>query len=286
MLGAITVTSDMLFPNYEFHNETGIFAQDIINGIVHGLMNTRYGLLIEQYSPEQKNDPVIIRDNRVDGLFIIGALNLDDPLLKILQSRKVPIVVIGQPSEHFDSVLVNTERGIFLATEHLILKGHQRIALVNCSEQYFSNRDRYAGFERAMKQYGLPILPELITNSDANTGEAGYRAAMQLYAQGGCPDAIIGANASVTMGVYRYLYEQKICVPEDVSLIGQDDCVLYGYHTPAISAIDVRKQETAEQAVQMMLDDVVRNEQGFRQVKVSPFLKLRNSVQDRTNGRK
>lgn len=286
MLGAITVTSDMLFSNYEFHNETGIFSQDIINGIVHGLMNTRYGLLIEQYSPGQKNDPVIIRDNRVDGLFIIGALNLDDPLLEILQSRKVPIVAIGQPSDRFDSVLVNTEQGIFLATEHLIQKGHRRIALVNCSEQYFSNRDRYVGFERAMKQYGVPILPELVANSDANTGEAGYRAAMQLFAQGGCPDAIIGANASVTMGVYRYLYEQGLCVPRDVSLIGQDDCVLYGYHTPAISAIDVRKQETAEQAVQMMLDNVGRNEQGIRQVRISPVLKLRDSVLDHTMNQK
>ncbi len=282
MLGAITVTSDGLFSDYEFNKETGIYAQDIINGIVHELVNSRYGLLIEQYSPGQTNDPVIIRDNRVDGLFIIGARKLDEPLLEILRTRNIPIVAIGQPSERFDSVLADNGAGIFLATEYLLERGYRRIALVNCAEQYFSNRDRCIGYETAMRKHGLQSDPCLVTNSEANTGEAGYRATCGLLDAAGVPEAIIGANASVTMGVYRCLYERGLRVPQDVSLIGQDDCVLYGYHTPAITAIDIRKGETAKRATELMLDNIATGKQGTRQILITPTVKSRESVFDRT----
>lgn len=283
MLGAVTVTSDRLFCDYEFNKETGIYAQDIINGIVHELVNSRYGLLIEQYSPGQTNDPVIIRDNRVDGLFIIGALELDDPLLEILRSRKIPIVAIGQPSERFDSVLADNETGIYLATDYLLERGHRKIALVNCAEQYFSNRDRYRGFEAAMRKHGVSVDSALVANSEANTGEAGYRAACGLLETAGIPDAIIGANASVTMGVYRCLYERGLRVPQDVSLIGQDDCVLYGYHTPAITAIDIRKGETAKRATELMLDNIATGQQGNRRIFIMPTVNPRASVLNKNN---
>ena len=238
--------------------------------------------MIEQYSPGQTNDPVIIRDNRVDGLFIIGARKLDDPLLEILRTRNIPIVAIGQPSERFDSVLADNGAGIFLATEYLLERGYRRIALVNCAEQYFSNRDRCIGYETAMRKHGLRSDPCLVTNSESNTGEAGYRATCGLLDAAGVPEAIIGANASVTMGVYRCLYERGLRVPQDVSLIGQDDCVLYGYHTPAITAIDIRKGETAKRATELMLDNIATGKQGTRQILITPTVKSRESVFDRT----
>lgn len=245
---------------------------------MHELVNSRYGLLIEQYSPGQTNDPVIIRDNRVDGLFIIGALKLDDPLLEILRTRNIPIVAIGQPSERFDSVLADNETGIFLATEYLLERGYRRIALVNCAEQYFSNRDRYRGFEAAMRKHDVPIIDGFVTNSEANTGEAGYRATCGMLDAAGIPEAIIGANASVTMGIYRCLYERGLRVPQDISLIGQDDCVLYGYHTPAITAIDIRKEQTAKRATELMLDNIATGKQGTRQVLITPTVNPRESV--------
>lgn len=84
------------------------------------------------------------------------------------------------------------------------------------------------------------------------------------------------------MGVYRCLYERGLRVPQDVSLIGQDDCVLYGYHTPAITAIDIRKGETAKRATELMLDNIATGKQGTRQILITPTVKSRESVFDRT----
>jgi len=169
MIGAIVVTPEGLFSNYEFDHETGVFSQDVINAIIKNLINSNYGLTIEYYTPgKTDNVPIMIRDGRIDGLFIIGALTLSDELLDMAASRKIPVVGIGHSSERYDYVRVNIEHAMYLATEHLLINNHKRICFVNCSSQYYSNRERLSGFYNAMKKYGGTIDENLIIEADYN----------------------------------------------------------------------------------------------------------------------
>lgn len=280
MLGAVIVTPGGLFSNYEFDHEAGAFSQDVINAIIKSLIKTNYGLTIEYYTPEQRdNIPIMIREGRIDGLFIIGAMSLNDELLDTVLSRNVPVVGIGHSSDRYDFVRVNIERSMYLATEHLLLNNHKRICFVNCSSQYFSNSERLEGFYKAMKKYGAEVDERLMINAEANTGVAGYRAISEVFSRTTPPDGIIGANVSITMGILRYLYDRNIRVPKDVSLIGHEDSVMYGYSAPALSAINIKKDVTGIEAVRIMMDRLSSGQvDATAGIYIQPTLKERDSV--------
>lgn len=283
ILGALIVTPGGLYSNYEFSNEAGVFSQDVINGIIKSLTNTSYGLITEYYTPDNGDEfPVMIRDSRIDGLFVIGALSLKDEIINTICDRNIPIVAIGHSSKRFDFVRVDIERSMFLATEHLLQFGHKRICFVNCSSHFSSNAERLSGFNMAMSKYGVAPCSDLIINSESNTGMAGYAAIAEIYRRTAPPDGIISANVSITMGVLRYLYDNNIRVPKDVSLIGHEDSAMYGYSAPALSAINIKKEQTGAEAVNIMLARLMNpTSKSKASIYIEPTLKERDSVMKR-----
>ncbi len=284
ILGALIIAADKSFSGYDFTNETGVYSQDICRGIISRLSATRYGLMTAYIYQGDTAPPPMLTDNRIDGLFVINSVEMPKAIKSLIEERNIPVVALGRTYEEFDSIRVDVPRAVYLATDYLEKKNHRRIALVNCAPNIISNSERLEGYRRALDERGIEFDPSLVIDSHDNTGQSGYLAIRRLLgnreaASLAPPSALIAANVSITMGVMKYLYQHNIRVPDDISVIGHEDSVMYSYAAPALTAINIRKETTGIAAADLMIRRLAGNNSGFPVSRfIEPTLTERESV--------
>ena len=107
---------------------------------------------------EEKNIeiPVMISDHRVDGLIVMGEISRAY-LRKLEKEAGMPMIFLDFYAAEFDvdCVISNNFYGMYTATRHLVKKGHKKIAYVGSVKSNSSIADRYFGYLKAVRQYGL-----------------------------------------------------------------------------------------------------------------------------------
>jgi LacI family transcriptional regulator/LacI family purine nucleotide synthesis repressor len=79
----------------------------------------------------------------------------------------------------------------------------------------------------------------------------------------------------------RYLYERKIRIPDDVSIISYENSILTGYSSPALSTIDIDKERMGKEASAIVLKRMEDPNMDRVVVKIPAKLILRDSVKAR-----
>ena len=70
------------------------------------------------------------------------------------------------------------------------------------------------------------------------------------------PTAVFCGNDTVALGVMKALDEHQIRIPEDISIVGFDNIETVRYLKPALTTIDIPKQELGRLAVKVLLDRI------------------------------
>jgi LacI family transcriptional regulator len=135
-----------------------------------------------------------------------------------LQKRGSVVVALAVRDLDCPSVLVDNRAAARDATEHLLSLGHRRIAFVEGPAGLYSSVHRLEGFRAAIAAAGADsvVLP------GGSEFEAGAAAAETLLAEG-LPDAVLGANDEVAIGLLTGLRRSGVDVPGQVSVAGIDD---------------------------------------------------------------
>ncbi len=89
---------------------------------------------------------------------------------------------------------------------------------------------------------GVPLEEELLLSVERATAESAYQTFSRLLDGGRMPDAVLAANSELALGALRCLYERRLRVPDDISIICYEDSILCGNIPPAVSAINIQKE--------------------------------------------
>ena len=116
---------------------------------------------------------------------------------------------------------------------------------------------------------------------DSNNGASAYEAFQAFWEAGHRPDAIVAANGQGASGAMAYLYQKGIKVPEEVSVIAYEDSSICGYATPALTGVNIRKEELGYGAAQCMMARLKNPGKEVELKTLSPYLVRRNSVKRR-----
>ena len=281
-LGVIIAIERSSAQSYDYNHETGLYSYNITNGIPDGLLGTDYGLITERYCAKDANGslPQAVHNGRIDGAFLVGGL-FDNAIIDAILKRGLPTVAVGRYYEQIDSVSVDVSAGTKMEVSHLLETGHRKIAYINCPQIYRSSQDRLCGLQQALKPYNGQVEQTWTAYCAENTGEGGYLAMKKLWESGARPDGIAAANEPIAMGIMRYLYEQKIRIPDDVSVIAYEDSVLGGYATPALTTVNIHKEQMGAIAANLLLKRMEAPERPLESRMVQPQLILRASVAQR-----
>ena len=162
----------------------------------------------------------LLREKQVDGLIINTSGKNDELITQI--SHHVPIALFGRKisSAEFTGDFVDNDNfsGTQELTRHLIRLGHRKIGLV-CGQMYISSaRERFAGFQSAMREIGVAVddtYPYLYKGS-FNRISSGADGTKYLYERGAT--AVISANNVLALGALQFCHNARIQVPRELSL--------------------------------------------------------------------
>lgn len=182
-------------------------------------------------------------DQHVDGL-IMMTNRPDDGALAALLRRHSNVVLVDEdvPDVDLPRIFVENENGAYLAAMHLIDAGHRDIALIGGPPGLLSVRERLAGFERAMRERGLPLRPERVLLGDYSR-QFGHAALLHLLDGEERPTAILACSDYIAVGVLQAARHRGLAVPADMSLVGFDDMPFAELVDPPLTTV---RQPVAE----------------------------------------
>ena len=141
------------------------FYLEIIKGIENIALSQNYNILLceTDSNPEKENIYFdLIRKKMADGIISMDpAVNVDT--LKQL-STKYAIIQCSEYSGGIGIpyVTIDSEEASYRAVKHLIQIGHEKIALMNSDEKFLYARERRMGYQRALKEHGIPLNDDYI----------------------------------------------------------------------------------------------------------------------------
>ncbi|MCA1319675.1 LacI family transcriptional regulator [Bacillus tianshenii] len=257
---------------------SGPFYSELIKGVQEVTIRNGYDLIAcSSVGGAQSTAVKFLKEKRVDGAIIL-AHNISDDIILESAREGFPIVVLDRKIDHpfVFGVEVDNFHGGYLATEHLIEKGHREIAFVSGPIDSHDNAMRFEGYQEALKHHGIPYQSKWKVFGDF-TREGGYRATKMLIAQRDLPQAFFYANDEMAIGGLQALKENKISVPNDISIIGYDDIQLSEYVSPPLTTIRQPKYEVGALAVHVVFQ-ALSKEKMEQYYKLSTELISRNSV--------
>jgi len=230
-------------------------------------------------SPDIEEEVIqVLLERSVDGLIITTA-DEDGYQLQPVIERKIPVVAVDRQIKNYevDTVLVGNVDGAYQATRHLILQGHKKIAIIRGPQNTTPGFERFAGYQRALAEYGLPVRPDYVLDGDFKEA-SGYLLTKNLFSLADRPTAIFTANNLMTLGCLKALAEIGWVLGEEVSLIGFDDIDVAEFVDPKLTVVSRPMRQLGEAAFDLLYEKMThRGTWAMRHYVLSPELKIRQS---------
>lgn len=218
------------------------------------------------------------RSRRIDGMIILLPLSTSVEAAQRLAASQFPLVLVDlQYDIDANYIAIDNRHGAYNATEHLIELGHRQIGLISGPLNQPVAHLRIAGYQDALRKYGLPYDPTLVVNGDFahSGGEAG---AAHFLSLDDPPTAIFACNDQMAFGTVRTLRRHGLRVPDDISVIGFDDIAEASVSYPPLTTIRQPLFEMGRLAAEYICHVIDGVESERLRLTLTPELVVRNST--------
>lgn len=232
--------------------------------------------------PKERRAIELALQGRVDGL-IVTPFHLTPPDLAPLAQAGVAVVVLGRidldwAAAGIDTLSIDNAAAARAAVDHLLGRGHTRIAMIAGVAGTPPREGRVKGYREALAAHNVPVEERLIRAGEF-TEQGGYEATRELLRLSPRPTAIFAANDLMAIGAYQALREAGVRVPDDVAVVGFDDIPAASLVHPALTTIAQFPHGLGRQAAELLLDRLAGTIAGSGQHLTMPFeLILRESA--------
>ncbi|MEJ7667050.1 MAG: substrate-binding domain-containing protein [Hymenobacter sp.] len=157
--------------------------------------------------------------------------------------------------ENVSRVVIDDWSGAFAVTEHLILEGCRRVAILAGPASLLISRQRQAGYQSALRKHGLPMADELVAHINFRP-EAAVACLDAWLALPHPPDAIFAISYSNAFDLLLALRRRGLRVPEDLAIVGFGDEFLASLIEPGLTTVDLHPYRIGQQAARLFLEHV------------------------------
>lgn len=229
--------------------ETAAFSQDF-----------RVVLCHSNYDPEREQQYMdLLIAERAAGVIWIPSTENPAPGMRLIE-RRVPLVLLDRKLEGLPTpaIVADNYQGGYLATEHLIKLGHRRIGFIARPVALTHAEERARGYAAALREHGLPVDQELIV-AGGFRHDRGHAAACLLFRKASPPTAIFAYNDIMAIGALRAAWENRLRVPQDLSIVGFDDIPEAAFTCPSLTTVYQPKSEMGRRGAELLLQ-MIRGE--------------------------
>lgn len=283
-----TRRSDMLaliLPDIE-----NTFFSSLAKQIENRCRREGYSLIVAGSDDRKENDRKLLRvleSRGVDGIFLILSnefLECRAEFLKELKLLTMPYIMIDRtfPDADCCRVSFDHEQGGYLAAKYLLEQGHRKIGCVYRDDKAGSGKSRLDGYMRALREFGVRVQRKYLKEGDYRM-ESGYLAAQALLETDAT--AAFVCNDMMTLGFLRRLYEKKLQIPADYSIVSYDDSLQNYLFGVELTTVVQEIGTLADEACRLMFCRL-RGEPVGSEVILPPQLRIRGSVRAEKPARK
>jgi LacI family transcriptional regulator len=220
-------------------------------------------------------------EQRVQGI-LVTPVDPAAPGLAEVRRNGTPLVIVDRTREDdkFCSVAVDDVLGGRLAVEHLVERGHTRVAFIGGPDSIGQVRDRLEGARRAWADAGLPADQLTVVPTAALTvveGRSAGERVMGLAARRR-PTAAFCANDLLALGLLQQLSTAGLAVPGDLAIVGYDDIDYAGAAAVPLTSVRQPRQELGRRAAELVLDEAENPAHLHQQLVFTPELVARRST--------
>ncbi len=222
----------------------------------------------------------VFRDKQVDGVILVGTLFTDEHK-SVLKAMEVPIVIIGQKVEGYNSVYHDDYHAEYDITKLLIEKGRKKLVYLGVTEADKAvGLNRYKGYKEAVCDAGLDELCDRRVIGKFNSMD-GYDSMKKAFEQFDDIDAVVAATDTIASGAMKFLHEKGVRIPEDVMIVGQGDSQLAQVLIPELTTVRYFYEESGRNATDILIDNLrdTAEDRPVRMVKLGYDLIDRASTQ-------
>ncbi len=212
----------------------------------------------------------LLRSRRVDGLLLVVALIRGDlSHVQRAAAEGLPIVCLDRRPEglDLDSVTVDNTGGVRSCIEHLIERGHRRIAIITGGPGKYLAKNRLQGYLDAMAAAGLPLDPALIRDGNFRR-ESGLAIAKELLTSANPPTAIFSCNYGLNLGVVQAVEELGLESPRDIALATFDRLKLTEVFRPHVTSVEQPSYEIGAQGTRLLIERIKTPAEGSERVHI------------------
>jgi DNA-binding LacI/PurR family transcriptional regulator len=205
--------------------------------------------------------------------FVLYDVAVDDPRPAALLDRDVPFATFGHTGSGSDGrhpwVDVDNVAGIGLAVDHLVHRGHRRIAFVGWPAGTTIGDRRARGWHAAIERHGLAGECGPLEARSADSAASAAALAVGLLGRAEPPTAFVAATDTLAVGVLRGCQRRGLAVGREVAVVGFDD-------TPTAAALELSSVRQPIEAVGRHLIAALLGEPGTGKL-LLPELVIRSS---------
>ncbi len=276
-IGVITTyLSDYIFPS-------------IIRGIESYLTENGYSMVVASTNNDfekEKQCLEIMLEREVDGLIVEPTKSHDfNPNLNYylnFEQKNIPYIMINQFYQELQPphIIVNDERGGYLATNHLLELGHRKIAGLFKVDD-LQGMERMKGFIGAFREKGLSFFPQMMmTYATENKQEVVLNKVKELLSQKERPTAIVCYNDEIAMNVLQCVRELQLRVPEDISIVSHDDSYLSVASETKLTSVTHPKMQLGMDAAKWIVGKIETKDEQLEGIVYEPELIIRTSTKN------
>jgi len=240
-------------------------APAFLRGIAAGMQEAPTGLLLIPDSRNRDEAARTVREAAVDG-FIVYSTPQNDPRVEAALARRVPVVTVDQPrGAATPFVGIDDRAAARSAAEHLRELGHERVAVLSFvtalgpggSLELDLSAERLEGYKEGLAEAWDAGLVRTVR---PNAQEPARDATRELLRAPDPPTAILAMSDILAIGALEAAAEERVAVPEELSVVGFDDSPVALHATPPLTTVAQPHEEKGRLAAQWLMEEVERGQ--------------------------
>ncbi|MBS4197000.1 GntR family transcriptional regulator [Bacillus sp. FJAT-49870] len=279
-----------VYPDAPLQVLTHRFYQDLMDGIFSSCKEKGIQFLTWKIGENEK-----LPDDNQAGFIVLphvqGAQEISVKTLETWKMKEKRLVTVHfyYPHLKIPYVVINNITGGYLATQHLISCGHEKIGIILTGKSFMDINQEFSlrmeGYKSALLQHQIEFDPSYIYIAEGNseTEEMGYKGMKALLSLTEPPTAVFATSDYKAIGAIRAAIDSGLKVPEDISIVGFDDISLAKYSTPPLTTFNQNSQNLGKRAVEILVEEYNKkeNEEEILKDEIVPELIIRESTRKR-----
>jgi LacI family transcriptional regulator len=259
---------------------TNPYFGSLVHAVERALSDAGYVLIVGDSHDEVASEKRVtesLLDRKVDGMIVAPAAGSERVTLPDIIGAGTPLVLIDRGVDvGCDQVGPENYSSARSLTEHLLDRGHRRVAVVRGLAGISSTTERFDGYSAALGQRGVPVDPALVLDGDSNTDVA-EREVHSLLSGPNPPTALVSLNNAMTIGTLKAVRALGLAIPADLAFVCYDDFEWSDLFEPKLTAAAQDVETIGATAVELLLRRIRGEGEAPQRIRVPTTFHHRNS---------